>query len=138
MPGKFSNVGGYRALDAVIGRTTLASRNTYLALLTAAPNDFTTLATMVELTTPGSVGYARQLVLWAQLPNDPAQVGNNADVTFGTFSVDFPLVTHCALVSASTGTTGDFLAYWTLGSPVNPGIPDGVRFQIGFLTLSVD
>ena len=44
MPGQFSDAGSNRALDAVTGRATVSTATTYLALLTSAPSDTSTLA----------------------------------------------------------------------------------------------
>jgi hypothetical protein len=51
---EFSRVGAQYALDIVTGRAAgPGARTVYLALLTAAPNDATTNATMTELATSG-------------------------------------------------------------------------------------
>ena len=60
MAGQASSVGSRVGLDAISGRAPQTARTTYLALLTAAPTDATTMATMAEVTTPGSSGYTRQ------------------------------------------------------------------------------
>ena len=46
MAGQLSTVGANNALDGALGRVTQTARTTYIALLTAAPTDATTMATM--------------------------------------------------------------------------------------------
>jgi hypothetical protein len=106
-----NNAGQAIALDAKTGRATQTARTTYLALLTAAPTATTTLATMSEVTT---AGYSRQSVTWAAPSGNPRSTSNTNALTFGPFTADPPNITHCALVSAATGTTGDLIDAWSL------------------------
>jgi hypothetical protein len=136
MPGEFSSVGAGYALDIVTGRNAgPGARTTYLVLLTAAPTDTTTLATMSEVSTSG---YARQSVAWTSPTGDPQATSNSALLTFGPFSADPPNVTHCALVSASSGTTGDFLMFWTLDAAKDAATNESIQFAIGALSMSLD
>ena len=135
MPGELSTVGAGIALDAATGRATQTARTTYLALLTAAPADGTTLATMTEVAT---AGYARQAVTWTAPTGDPARTQNSAVITFGPFSADPPNVTHCALVSASSGTTGDFIMYWTLDVAKDAAINESIQFAAAALYMTLD
>jgi hypothetical protein len=140
MAGEAAPNGADRALDAITGRATVTTRTTYLALLTAAPDDTTTMATMTELTTPATNGYARQAVTWTA-PADASGVRrseNEGAVTFGAFTSDLGNVTHCALVSASTGTSGDFLYFWTLDAARNPANGDSISFADGVLYMTLD
>lgn len=131
MAGEFSDAGSNYALDLVTGRATnpftASSRTTYLALLSAAPSDTSTLATMTEITTSG---YARQSVTWSTpaLSGGIPETHNTSTVTFGPFTADPPNITHCALVSASSGTTGDFLIWWALTSARDPATGDSLSF----------
>lgn len=137
MPGELSTLGAQVALDAATGRATQTARTTYLALLTAAPTDATTLATMAELAAGN--GYARQAVTWgAPTSADPPVTSNSAVITFGPFTVDFANVTHCALVSAASGTVGDFIAHWQLTTARDPANGDSISFAVGALQLSND
>lgn len=138
MPGQPSTVGANAMLDAASGRATQTARTTYLALLTAAPGDTTTMATMTELTTPGSNGYNRQTCAWSAPTGDPASTGNTALLTFGPFTADLGNVTHLALVSASTGTSGDFIWYWTADVAKDPANGDSITVAIGALTMTAD
>lgn len=135
MAGEASTVGANLALDAMTGRATVTARTTYLALLTAAPTDATTLATMAELT---ATGYARQAVTWTVPSGDPSVTSNSGAITFGPVSTDPLNVTHAALVSAASGTVGDFIYFWTL-NVARDGI-SGDSFQVanGALVMQLD
>ena len=146
MAGELSTVGAQYALDFVTGRqigyavsgTAAGSsgRTTYVALLTAAPNDASTLATMTEVTTSG---YARQSIAWTAATNaSPSVTQNSAAITFGPFSAAMAsAATHCALVSASSGTTGDFLMWWTLDFSKQAAQNESIQFAIGALSMSL-
>lgn len=141
MPGEFSDVGSNYGLDVVTGRATnpftAASRLTYLALLSAAPSDTSTLATMTELST---AGYARQTVTWTApaLATGVPSTNNSTVLTFGPFTADPPNVTHCALCSAASGTVGDFLIWWALDVAKDATTNESIQFNIGALTIALD
>lgn len=136
MPGELSNVGAGYALDIVTGRNAGPGvRTTYLALLSAAPTDATTLGTMSEIAT---AGYARQSVTWTAPTGDPRSTENSATLTFGPFTADPPNVTHCALVSAASGTTGDFLMHWALDTAKDAATDESIEFAAGALTMTLD
>lgn len=135
MAGQPSTVGANIGLDAKTGRATQTARTTYLALLSAAPTDASTLATMAELTT---AGYTRQSVTWSAPTGDPSETHNTGAVTFGPFTADPPSVTHCALVSASSGTVGDFIYYWTLDTARDGIIGDSIQFAVAALSMTED
>jgi hypothetical protein len=59
-------------------------------------------------------------------------------VVFGPFTADPPNVTHCALVSAATGTTGDMLGFWTLDAAKDAATGESIQFNTGALTMSLD
>lgn len=134
MTGEASTVGAGIALDAMNGRATQTARTTYLALLSAAPSDSTTLASMTEITTAGYGG--RQSVTWGAPSGDPAVAANTNLITFGPFSADPANCVALALVSAASGTTGDFIYQWTVSKDV--GIGDSIQIAIGGLTMSLD
>lgn len=138
MAGEFSPAGAAAALDAVTGRATVTARSTYLALLTSAPTDTTTTATMAEVFTPGQNGYARAAVTWAAPAGDPSATSNTGVLTFGAFTADPANVVGCALVDAATGTSGTLLAWWTLTTPRDAGSGDTITFAAGALTLTCD
>lgn len=135
MPGELSTVGANNALDAAFGRVTQTARTVYLALLTAAPTDASTMATMAEVST---AGYARQACAFTAPTGDPSSTGNSAQLTFGPFTADPPNVTHCAVVSASSGTTGDFIAWWALDVAKDAAVNESIQVAIGGLVMTLD
>lgn len=140
MAGEFADPGGYRSLDAVTGRATVSSRTTYLALLTAAPSDAQTVGT-ISVTEYGATGYARQSVTWASptLVSNVPQTSNSDALTFGPFTAGTGAqITHAALVSAASGTSGDLVAWWELTTPRTPAANDSITVAAGAITLSVD
>lgn len=135
MPGQLSITGANIGLDAATGRATQTARTVYLALLTAAPSDSTTVATMTEVTT---AGYARQACAWSAPTSDPSLVSNTSTITFGPFSADPPNVPYLALVSSSSGTGGDFIAYWTADTARDAANGESIQVAAGGLTLTLD
>lgn len=135
MAGELSTRGAALAQDAVTGRAAASARTVYVALLSAAPTDATTLATMTEITT---AGYTRQTYTPTTPAGDPSVVSNSNAITFGPFTADPPAVTHLALVSAASGTTGDFLYWWTADTARDAAIGDSITIAIGGLTMSLD
>lgn len=134
MPGEFSTVGAQLALNRIIGKDPV--RNTYIALLSSAPTDAGTIATLPEINTSG---YARQLVNWTSATaTSPSVATNSSLITFGPFTaaMAFP-ATHCALVSAGTGTAGDFLFHWTLEFVIQAGLNESVQFALGALQIEL-
>ena len=138
MAGEFSTVGANIALDAATGRATQTARTMYLALLTAAPTDSTDMSTMTELTTPGSNGYDRQTCAFDAPTGDPSSTDNSSLITFGPFTSDLGTVTHLALVSASTGTSGDLTMYWTADTSKDPANGDSITVAAGALVMTCD
>lgn len=128
-----------RALDAITGRASATARTTYLVLLTAAPTrNSTTLANMAEVTTPGSNGYNRLAVTWtAPSGTTTRTTSNSTELLWNQFTADLGAISHVALVSAQTGTTGDFLESWDLDTVRDPALNDGLRIAAGALTLSL-
>lgn len=138
MPGQLSTAGSNIGLDAATGRATQSARTMYLALLTAAPNDATTMATMTELTTPGTNGYDREICAFDAPTGDPSSTQNSSLITFGPFSSDLGNVTHLALVSAATGTAGDLTMYWTADVAKDPANGDSITVEAGALVMTND
>lgn len=135
MPGEFSQRGAEIALDAWSGRAAQAQRSSYLALLTAAPADNAAISALAEITT---AGYSRQAVTWGAPSGDPTVIANSAPIVFGPFSADPPNVTHVALVSSASGTTGDFLGWWALDTAKDAAVGESIQFNVGALTMSLD
>ncbi|MBK7450560.1 MAG: hypothetical protein IPJ47_14525 [Anaerolineales bacterium] len=136
MPGELSTVGANNALDGALGRVTQTARTTYAALLTATPTDATTNATMTEY---AATGYSRQSVTWAAPSGDPAATSNTNTVTFGPFTAGTgATVTHVALVSSASGTSGDFIYWWAVDTSKTPTTGDSIQIAIGDLDVSLD
>jgi len=141
MAGEFSDTGGKRALDAVTGRATVTSRATYLALLTAAPSDATTDGT-ITVTEYAATGYSRQTVTWSAPALNGSSIpesSNTGILTYGPFTAGTgAVVTHAALVSAASGTSGDMLAWWNLDTSRTPAVNDSITVAASALKLSVE
>jgi len=139
MAGQFSDTGAKRALDAVTGRATQTARTTYLALLTAAPSDATTDGT-ISITEYGATGYSRQTVAWTAPALNGSSIpesSNSGVITYGPFSAGTgATVTHAALVSAASGTTGDMLAWWNLDTSRTPAVNDSISIAANALKLA--
>ena len=139
MPGEFSDAGSLKALDAVTGRATLTAATTYVALLTSAPSDTSTVAQLAEY---GATGYTRQPVTWTQPAlngSNVAETSNSGSLTFGPFSSGTgATISHCALVTSASGTTGDVVAIWTLDTSRTPSTNDSLQFAANALKLTVD
>jgi hypothetical protein len=135
MAGEASTAGANIGLDAMSGRATQTARTTYIALLTAAPTDASTLATMTELS---ATGYARQAATWGAPTGDPSATANTNLLTFGPFSTDPANVTHAALVSASSGTSGDFIFWWALDAAKDAASGESIQVAIGAATMTLD
>ena len=135
MPGEATTVGAGKALDAITGRATQSARNTYLCLLTASATDADTIAALAEVAT---AGYVRQQVTWSTPTGDPQVSSNSNAMTFGPFSADPPNITHLALVSAASGTSGDLLYRWTADTPRDGIANDSITVAVGALQMSLD
>jgi hypothetical protein len=57
-------------------------------------------------------------------------------LTWGPFSADPPNITHCALVSAVSGTTGDIVQYWTLDAARDVANGDSLTAASGTCSVS--
>lgn len=139
MPGEATDAGAFLGLDAKTGRATVTARNTYGMLLTSAPSDTTSLSSAAssELTT---AGYSRQQITWSTpaLASGVPSTSNSAQLTFGPFTADPPNVTHCGLTSAASGTTGDFIFYWTLDAAKDAAINESIQFAVAALVMQED
>lgn len=139
MAGEFSDAGALKALDAVTGRATVSSATTYLALLTAAPTDTSTPATMTEY---GATGYSRATVTWSTPALNGSSIpetSNSGTLTFGPFTAGTgATVSHCALVTSASGTTGEIRAWWSLDTSRTPSTNDSLQFSTGNLKITVD
>jgi hypothetical protein len=137
MAGKLSYVGAGNALDGTLGRATQTLRTLYLALLTAAPTGSTTTATMTEY---AATGYARQAIAMTTPSGTPRVSSNSAVLNFPAFTgaTGSTAITYWALVSASTGTSGDLVAWGDFTTSRTPAANDSVSVAIGAITVTID
>lgn len=136
MPGEAALRGSQLALDAMTGRVAIGARAVFLAALTAAPTDATTMGTMAEVTT---AGYARQeCAFTAPDTADPPLSVSAALETFGPFTADPPNITHLGLVSAATGTVGDFIFYWALDVAKDAALNETIEIAAGALKMAAE
>ncbi|MDP9870329.1 MULTISPECIES: phage tail fiber protein [Streptosporangium] len=115
MAGNPTATGAQAQLDYVTGRALkwTAPQAVYLALLTSSVPDNVGLSSLPEVATPG---YGRQPITWTPATaSRPSTSGNATVVTFGPVTADMAApVTHCALVTAQVGNTGEVLYTWQL------------------------
>ena len=135
MPGEATSVGAGKALDAINGRATQTARTTYVALLTVAATDANLISELTEVTTSG---YARQSVTWSAPTGDPQVSSNTNAMTFGPFTADPPNITHLALVSSASGTSGDLLYRWQADTTRDGITNDSITIAVGALSMSLD
>lgn len=135
------NTGSGNALNQWNGSswvTSPAPGTRYLALLTTDPvlggavniSD----AGFVELTTSG---YARQVATFGTANAAyPAASSNTNLITFGPMTASMlAAVQWVAMVTSSSGTTGYFLASWSLAAPVQVNASQSIQVGIGQLEL---
>lgn len=138
MPGAATDRGADIALDAVFGRATQTARTVYLALYTADPGAAGTPATAGEY---AATGYARG----TYTPVAPAaatssrQTSNSAQITFGplTGANGATAITHCAVVSSASGTTGDMVWRWALDASRTPAAGDSITVAVNAVSARV-
>jgi hypothetical protein len=137
MAGKLANPGSGNALDGALGRVTQTARTVYLALLTAAATQATTTATMQEYS---GAGYARQQYTPGASSGTPRTVANTNAINYGplTGADGTKAVTHWGIVSAQSGTAGDFIAYGDFNTPRTPQAGDSLTVAIGAITVAID
>lgn len=117
----------------------------YVALLTVDPSTTSANSTdpqLSELTELASTGYSRQVVSWtaASSPsNGVSQIKNSNLVTFGPFTASNGSgtpTTFAALVTASSGTTGEVIATWEWDVPVIAAQNQSITIPIANVVLT--
>jgi hypothetical protein len=135
------NTGSSNALNQWNGTswvTSPAPGARYLALLTTDPVAGGAVnisdAGFVECTTSG---YSRQLVTFSNASAAyPSASANTNLITFGPMSSSMlAAVQWVAMVTSSSGTSGYFLASWSLVSPVQVNATQTIQVGIGQLQL---
>lgn len=158
MSGVFTDSTSRAVLDWLTGNSLppgwTAPTNTYLALLTADPTilptmsdganfDTTTDPQMSNLTEVSAAGYSRQLVAWgaSSTPNSqPTQIQNSTQLTFGTFTGSAGMgapTTFGALVTSSTGSTGQVLMTWQWDNPISAAQNESIVVPVAALTMTL-
>lgn len=88
------------------------------------------------------MGYARVAPTWGSASlngSSVPEISNSAAITFGPFTAGTGAqITHCALVTSSSGTGGEVRAHWALDTPRTPGTNDSLEFAIAGLKLTCD
>ena len=137
MTGQLTTLARNRAINAGIGNAESAVATKYLALATALPTGpgTATLASFAahEISTSG---YSRQEVTWGGVSG--GTVYNSGTVLYGVFTADPPNVTHCWETDTSIGTSGNVLAYWTLGTALDAASGDYIQFSPNDISMAVD
>jgi len=137
MTGQLTTYGRNRAVNAGVGNSESAIATQYLALATALPTGPGTASLASfnahEITTGG---YSRQAITWASASG--GTIANSGTVLFGAFSADPPNVPYCWETDTSTGTTGNVIAFWTLGTALDAASGDYIQFSPGDVTMAVD
>ncbi len=137
MPGEITREGQKRGLDAASGRVAVAQITTYLCLCTADPGKAP--ANPGAINEISTAGYARMAVSWtAPSDVDPSRTENASVITFGPFTADPPNVTHAALVTSSSGATGEVRMKWTLDVAKDAAINESIQFAAAALYMTLD
>lgn len=111
-------------LDFMFRNQAFAQPNIHVALCDADPTDAGTGSTISE---PGG-NYARvDFADWTAAA--AGALSNNTDIDFPTPSVDWPTVTHSAILDAAT--LGNLLIYATANPNQAPKVGDPVKFPAG-------
>lgn len=114
----------------------------YVALLTASPftsgpsgGNAEAITDLIEVTT---AGYTRQAVSFGNAAASyPAPASNSGVLTFGPMTAGMTLAAQwAALVTASSGTTGLLLYYWTLDTPQQVAVSQSIQIPIAGLALT--
>lgn len=109
---------------------------------TGTPNQTNVQVQTVPSTTTFTI-YAPATATWTSggtVSGGAQTTGSTAGiVTFGPFTAGTgATISYAALVSSSSGTTGDFLAWWALDTPRTPAVNDAVTLAVNSLALSIN
>tara|TARA_R100001463_G_scaffold91786_1_gene146497 strand:- start:528 stop:959 length:432 start_codon:yes stop_codon:yes gene_type:complete len=129
-------------LKHIFTNTSYTSPSIYVGLLTAAPTDSNTGATVTEV--PSSNAYSREQVSnWTVSGTSPTEASNTAAIEFTTATGNWGTVSHVGLFDNATVGQGNLLAYVNLSDPNNASlavtktIQNGDVFRILATKLSV-
>lgn len=118
-------------LDVYLGEA--AHPTKYLTMLTAAPAETTTMATMTERALTN--GFARIQIAntdWAAKTLNAGDFQRTAaEKTFGPVTTaDWTGLTHAALVTTATGTAGLFLLYVALSATTTVAVGQSFKYTL--------
>jgi hypothetical protein len=110
-----------------------------IALLTAAPNDASTGATITEVA--NSNGYARQTLNpldanWSAASSTDGLTDNVSAITFPTATGSWGTITHVAILDSATHGAGNVLFYGTLAVSKTVSSGDVFKFNAGDLDIT--
>ena len=136
----FSNYLENKLLDHVFGGNAFTAPSTlYVALLTSAPDDATTGATMSEVSGYGT-GYHRVSATFSVSGTAPTQAQNTAHLNWSATG-SWGTVSHVAVMDGNTLNQGNILAYTNLedasGNARTVAVLNGDTFRINANALSI-
>jgi hypothetical protein len=140
MAGSLSNYTEGKVLEHIVGKTSFTMPSAvYIALLTSAPTDATTGATLAEPSTTGTA-YARKLTSgsdWGASTGD--SITNAATITFATATgAGWGTITHIALVDNGTVGAGNVLAWGDVSVAKQILSGDTASYPASNLTINLD
>lgn len=135
----FSNYAEKALLDHLFGKGSYTVPTIYVTLLTAAPTDAST-GTTIASDEADYTSYVRVATVagdWnAATAGDPTSLTNAAAIEFAQSTGGSSIVTHFALVDASTA--GNMLAWGALNTSKTIDVGDTPSFAIGSLTVTLN
>lgn len=134
--GSFSDWAELELLDHAMGEGSWAMPTTYLALLTAAPDDTKTGATMTEVADANN--YAREALAGKWSPAASGAITNDVAITFGEASGSWGTISHFAILDGDTHGADNIIAWGALSASKAVGSGDTVQFAIGDLDITLD
>lgn len=131
--GSFSDYAENKILEHAVGKTAWSIPTTYLALLTAEPDDADTGSTITE---PAGGNYARIAMAGKWATASGGSISNASIVTSATATGDWGTITHVALCDAAT--TGNVIAWGAVGTAQEVLSGGSASFAIGTIILTQD
>lgn len=157
MSGQFTDSASRATLSWLVGNTLPSgwtpATNTYLALLTSDPRVSVVNGVSVFNNDPDmtdvvaaeftATGYVRKQVTWSAAQTNtgnPSSTNNSAQLTYGPFtdaSGSGAATTFGALVTSSTGTSGNVIHVWEWDNPVSAAQNESVVISVSNLTMTL-
>lgn len=137
MAGSASDYLELKLLEEIVGKTAYTMPTAYIALLTAAPTDASTGATIVE--PAGADAYARITTSGASWGTAASgSIANAAILTSPTATGDWGEITHFALLDSATLGAGNVLVWGELTDSKTVLSGDSLSFAVGALIITLD